>query len=231
MHSRRNARARRGFTLIELLVVIAIIAILAAMLLPALAKARAKAQSASCQSNLKQLSLGVIMYANDNAEWYPTNLVDNWYAYNPAGAAPPDTNRSFWRYAVQPQVKDWKLFNCPSSTAGDLSSVTTQGLFAYAYSGYLRGRTMGVVLYPSELFMLADGYHWDMNSGNQGWAVAYANVCSAACNAGRRVDTNCRHGTGSNIAYTDGHVDFRPHHNLAAILQIPAQYNRYFNNQ
>jgi prepilin-type N-terminal cleavage/methylation domain-containing protein/prepilin-type processing-associated H-X9-DG protein len=102
---------RKGFTLIELLVVIAIIAILAAILFPVFAQARDKARQASCISNMKQIGLAMMMYAQDHDE-HVTPLHSN------GPRAEPPYNGAFgvnyWHTKLNPYIKSYDLFKCPS---------------------------------------------------------------------------------------------------------------------
>ena len=114
-----NHKNTPGFTLIELLVVIAIIAILAAILFPVFARARENARRSSCQSNLKQIGLGILQYVQDNDERMMASR-------NSAMGNLP------WQDVVQPYVKSTQLFKCPSNTnSGTTDQVNGSGQAAY----------------------------------------------------------------------------------------------------
>jgi len=102
-----TTRRRHGFTLIELLVVIAIIAILAAILLPVFAAARAKAYQSTCLSNMKQIGLGLIMYAQDWGDTYPP-------AYYYINGATSANGYVHWSGMIAPYVQDKEVWVCPS---------------------------------------------------------------------------------------------------------------------
>jgi prepilin-type N-terminal cleavage/methylation domain-containing protein/prepilin-type processing-associated H-X9-DG protein len=181
-----------------------------------------------------RLPAGAVWTYYDN--YNPTNLVPP--ATKPA---PPDTNRNFWRYAVIEHIgSNWKVFTCPASPDQQSQQpITLQGQLAYAYNTWFNAppvnggsvaRQLSEVNYPTRLFMLADGRHWAFQAGNQGWGVAYANVCAAACNVDRRLTLNVRHLSGSNMTFVDGHVRFMMHTELVAILVNGVRAGIQFNN-
>ena len=129
-----KSRHCRAFTLIELLVVIAIIAILAAMLLPALAKAKQKAQGIACVNNMKQLMLGWLMYAGDNRSSLPVNGDEGYQPTSVVGTSDPQwcpgrvdsgaptgapTNTAWIADGqIYPYLKSFGIYRCPADTSG-----------------------------------------------------------------------------------------------------------------
>jgi prepilin-type N-terminal cleavage/methylation domain-containing protein/prepilin-type processing-associated H-X9-DG protein len=106
-HCRHNRKAYSGFTLIELLVVIAIIAILASILFPVFARARENARRASCQSNLKQLGLGIAQYTQDYDEQFPCGLDQITPGYFVGQG---------WGGQIYPYVKSSQVYQCPDDS-------------------------------------------------------------------------------------------------------------------
>lgn len=113
--SKNEKHNAKGFTLIELLIVIAIIALLAAILFPVFARARENARRAVCQSNLKQIGLGLLQYTQDYDERFPPCIMEQ-----PVGATFDSNGESIsgniaWHLLIMPYVKSTQLFTCPSN--------------------------------------------------------------------------------------------------------------------
>jgi len=177
---------QKGFTLIELLVVIAIIAILAAILFPVFARARENARKTNCQSNLKQIGLAFMQYAQD----YDETLVH----YNL-------TNVGNWMKMLEPYLKNTGVLRCPS--APQSASV------CYGYNHYYLGNgsasstyTMASVQNPAETVAFADGA-WD-DTGAQVGRVYINSPHQTTYDYTAR--PAWRHGDGANVTFVDGHV-------------------------
>jgi prepilin-type N-terminal cleavage/methylation domain-containing protein/prepilin-type processing-associated H-X9-DG protein len=238
--------AARGFTLIELLVVIAIIAILASLLLPVLGKAKRAAQSAQCNSNLRQLQLAWQMYADDS----DGKLVPNWFTWDGSNWKTSRSTTNSWlcgtawadpstagiqQGALWGYVQNVGSYRCPAdkwktnytSTPAPGPRPFNVGL-SFAMNGGENGLN-GKVYRPEIMTALTE-------IGRPASVFTFMDACERSMTSGAfladpdqpgvwyTIPGERDRGSGANVAFADGHVQFKKWQSLGRIrksLQTP----------
>ncbi|MBN1458017.1 MAG: prepilin-type N-terminal cleavage/methylation domain-containing protein [Armatimonadetes bacterium] len=201
----RPDRRARGFTLMELLVVIAIIGILASLLFPVYAQARESARKALCLSNVRQLTLAVMMYAADYDGRFPLS------AYRPAsGTGRPTDDSPIWPAYIAPYVGNEDVFYCPDCPEGSryVDTWKDRGLLSIGLNRDLEDRTYNTPYHesvfsnPARTILLADS--------TPGATEAPTNGRGFQVTGDREPNTQSgigsRHAGGTNVGFVDGHA-------------------------
>lgn len=244
---------RSGFTLIELLVVIAIIAILAAMLLPALAKAKKKAQQTQCLNNLKQMGLAIHMYANDFNDHLPD---PNWasggdpaasapgWLYKPISQKPPPValnpiltyeKGELWDY-----LKNINLYWCPvdaSTTnqpyavgSGSTFSQRADQLSTYVMNGAACGFTGRSPAYKLSEIRQLGVIMWEPNDRKTDGSYNTGAYNDGANRPDLDEGIGTLHNPGSVVLYLDGHANFVKRVTILGLMAATGAPNEFWWN-
>jgi prepilin-type N-terminal cleavage/methylation domain-containing protein len=216
---------RKAFTLIELLVVIAIIAILAAILFPVFAQAKAAAKKTTCVSNVKQLSLGLILYTTDYDDMYMQRLAGT----NTVGV-------DHWVDLIQPYVRNRQIIQCPDYVP-PLNRPIELTKWGYAINTHIvvpigEGSSLTTTSYldPAATAIIGDGSLGDFYARpGRRTRIAFANSPETSPDRLTCDKQKSRHGTatglkmnegGSTIGYGDGHAKFHTSSHIMMRLGI-----------